>query len=236
MEPWTISNARLFLAENWAKVSSPIAFFGINKIYDFFNGALGRTQIEKILSSFESYSVMREEKNSQNRKYQGFSMPTHLYNLCECDSFSIEELADENDSAKHVLCVINVFSKHAYCALMWDRSAESGLTALQDIFSFAQNYPDALVSDKGGECSAHVIREYLKERGTKSIIASGLNKASSVESEYPVKRRKKREKQNNRIFYDCRISKNSSEADIYIPAGESNKTIYQHSSGHNVYI
>ena len=75
---------------------------------------------------------------------------------------------------------------------MWDRSAESGLTALQDIFSFAQNYPDALVSDKGGECSAHVIREYLKERGTKSIIASGLNKASSVESEYPVKRRKKK--------------------------------------------
>ena len=192
MTQWDNVSAKEFLAQNWANVTSPIAFMGINKIYDFFNGALGKTQIEKILSSFESYSVMREEKNSQNRKYQGFSMPTHLYNLCECDSFSIEELADENNSAKHVLCVINVFSKHAYCALMWDRSAESGLTALQDIFSFAQNYPDALVSDKGGECSARVIREYLKERGTKSIIASGLNKASSVESEYPTKERKRK--------------------------------------------
>ena len=192
MEPWTKVSAKLFLAESWAKVSSPIAFMGINKIYDFFNGALAKTQIEKILSSFESYSVMREEKNSQNRKYQGFSMPTHLFNLCECDSFSIEELADENDSAKHILCVINVFSKYAYCALMWDRSAESGLTALQDIFSFAQKYPDSLVSDKGGECSARVIREYLKERGTKSIIASGLNKASSVESEYPTKQKKRK--------------------------------------------
>ena len=184
MEAWNKMSAKKFLRENWAKVSSPIAFMGINKIYEYFNGALSKGQIEKVLSSFESYSVMREEKNSQNRKYQGFSMPTHLYNLCECDSFSIEELSAENDSAKHILCVINVFSKHAYCALMWDRSAESGLTALQDIFSFAQNYPDALVSDKGGECSARVIREYLKNRGTKSIIAAGLNKASSVESMY----------------------------------------------------
>ena len=193
MEPWDKIRAKTFLEENWAKVTSPIAFMGINKVYDFFNGVLGKGQIEKVLSSFESYSVMREEKNSQNRKYQGFSMPTHLYNLCECDSFSIEELSDENDSAKHILCVINVFSKHAYCALMWDRSAESGLTALQDIFSFAQNYPDALVSDKGGECSARVIKEYLKDRGTSSIIAGGLNKASSVESGYQTNKTKKSE-------------------------------------------
>ena len=192
MELWDKISAKAFLQNNWTSVSSPIAFMGINKIYDFFNGVLGKGQIEQTLSSFESYSIMREEKNSQNRKYEGFSMPTHLYNLFECDSFSIEELANENDSAKHILCVINVFSKHAYCALMWDRSAESGLTALQDIFSFACKYPDALVSDKGGECSARVIREYLKERGTKSIIASGLNKASSVESGYPIKNRNRK--------------------------------------------
>ena len=128
--------------------------------------------------------------------------------------------------------VINVFSKHAYCALMWDRSAESGLTALQDIFSFAQNYPDALVSDKGGECSARVIREYLKIRGTKSIIASGLNKASSVESGYLTIRTS----QSRFNFFLSRIPKNSSEADIHIPPRESNKTFCTHSSGHNVCV
>ena len=228
-------SAKKFLRENRAKVSSPIAFMGINKIYEYFNGALSKGQIEKVLSSFESYSVMREEKNSQNRKYQGFSMPTHLYNLCECDSFSIEELSAENDSAKHILCVINVFSKHAYCALMWDRSAESGLTALQDIFSFAQNYPDALVSDKGGECSARVIREYLKNRGTKSIIAAGLNKASSVESMY-IKIKRILYMGFYFFFFFSRIPKNSPEADIYVSSRESNKTFCSHSPGHNVCI
>ena len=50
MTQWDNVSAKEFLAQNWANVTSPIAFMGINKIYDFFNGALGKTQIEKILS------------------------------------------------------------------------------------------------------------------------------------------------------------------------------------------
>ena len=42
-------------------------------------------------------------------------------------------------------------------------------------------YPDALVSDKGGECSARIIKDHLMTQNCVSIISQGLNKASHVE-------------------------------------------------------
>ena len=179
---WDTQTAKRHLKTNWSKPSSIIAFQGINKIYDFYEGVLSRIIIEKILSSFESYSLMREQKNGKNRRLEGFNMSTHLHNLYESDSFSIEELKDDNDNAKHILCVLNTFSKKAFCVLMWDRSAASGLRAIKNIFSLAGTYPDSLISDKGGETSATVIRDHLLSRGTHSFIATGLNKAASVES------------------------------------------------------
>ena len=108
---WTVEKAANFLAEQWDNPNSPIAYAGIGKIYSFFGRALSKVKIEKILSGFESYSIMREEHGSKNRKYQGFSLPTHLWNCCESDSFSVEELADVNDGVKHILCVLTRFQK-----------------------------------------------------------------------------------------------------------------------------
>ena len=175
---WTQATAGEHLRANWTNVKSVIAFLGIGKLWTFYEGALSRAQIENILSSFESYSVMREESHPKNRKYQGFSMPTHLWNVCESDSFSVEELSGSNQGVKHILCVLNTFSKMAFVYPMMDRSGQSGLDAVKDIFTFANVYPDALVSDAGGETSCKLIVDFLHKKGTKTIIAQGSNKVS----------------------------------------------------------
>ena len=177
---WTAEKAANFLAGHWDNPNSPIAYAGIGKIYTFFERALSKEKIEKILSGFESYSVMREEHGSKNRKYQGFSQPTHLWNCCESDSFSVEELAEANDGVKHILCVINTFSKRAYVYPLLDRSGRSGLEAIKNIFSFAGTWPDAIVSDAGGETSCGEIVRYLKTQNVESIIARGINKVISL--------------------------------------------------------
>ena len=183
---WTAEKAANFLAGHWDNPNSPIAYAGIGKIYTFFGRALSKVKIEKILSGFESYSVMREEHGSKNRKYQGFSLPTHLWNCCESDSFSVEELSDVNDGVKHILCVLNTFSKRAYVYPMLDRSGRSGLEAIKNIFSFAGAWPDAIVSDAGGETSCGEIVRYLKKKNVESIIARGINKVISLYKVRPL--------------------------------------------------
>ena len=173
---WTKKTASKHLRDNWSNVKSQVGFLGINKLWGYYKGVLSKASIEKILSSFEAWSIMREEPTPKNRKYEGFSMPTHLWNVCESDSFSVEELCQDNDNVKHILCVLNTFSKKAYVYPLMDRSGKSGLAAIKDIFTFAKSYPDTIVSDAGGETSCKLIVDFLHKKGTKSIIARGLNK------------------------------------------------------------
>lgn len=173
---WTKEAASKHLQDNWSNVKSDIAFLGINKIWGYYKGALSKAGIEKILSRFEAWSIMREESRPKNRKYEGYSMPCHLWNVCESDSFSVEELAQENGGVKHILCVLNTFSKKAFVYPMLDRSGKSGLAAVKDIFTFAGIYPDTIVSDAGGETSCKLIVDFLLKKGTQSVIARGLNK------------------------------------------------------------
>lgn len=177
---WTKVTASQHLRDNWSNVKSEIAFLGINKIWGYYNGVLGRAIIEKILSSFEAWSIMREEARPKNRSLEGYSMPCHLWNVVESDSFSVEELALANDGIKHILCVLNTFSKKAFVYPMKDRSGKSGLEAVKDIFAFAGTYPDTIVSDAGGETSCKLIVDFLRKKGTKSVIARGMNKVSIV--------------------------------------------------------
>ena len=173
---WTVQSAKKDLLKNWTDPLSLVAFQGSAKLYKYYDGKLTHSQIQKILSSFESYSVMRHEHSSKNRTYQGYNFPISLWNVCEVDSFSIQELSAENHGIQHLMCVVNTFSRMAWVGAMKDRSSQSGLNVLMDIFSIAGKYPDALLSDKGGECSAAVIKEHLKKNGCKSVITQGLNK------------------------------------------------------------
>ena len=145
---WTSKGAKSDLLKNWNNPLSAIAFQGISKLYKYYGGKLKHSQIQKILSQFESYSIMRQEHSSKNTKYQGFNFPTHIWNICEVDSFSVQELADDNMGVQHVMCVVNNFSKKAFVAVMQDRSSRAGLEAISSIFSLAGFYPDALISDK----------------------------------------------------------------------------------------
>ena len=145
---WTSKAAQSDLLKNWANPLSPIAFQGCSKLFKYYGGRLKHSQIQKILSQFESFSIMRQEHSSKNTKYQGFNFPTHIWNLCEVDSFSVQELAEDNMGIQHLMCIVNNFSKMAFVAVMRDRSSRAGLEAISSIFSLVGVYPDALISDK----------------------------------------------------------------------------------------
>ena len=135
------------IRNNWNNPLSTISFLSAAKLYDHFNGVLKRKQIEKILSGFESYSLQKEEK-STGSIFEGFSLPTHIDNIIEIDSFQINELSASNLDVAHILCGINTFSKRLYAVPLINRDAKSGLEAIKQIFRLSKTLPDFIVSDQ----------------------------------------------------------------------------------------
>ena len=64
MGEFTSESAILHLKEQWDDVASPIAFSGIGKLVDFYEGLLSRNQIKNELSKFESYLLMSKTHQS----------------------------------------------------------------------------------------------------------------------------------------------------------------------------
>ena len=168
------------IRDNWNNPHSSISFLSAGKLYDRFSGILKKKEIEKILSTFESYSLQKEERRS-GHVFDGFSLPTHLDNIIEIDSFQINELSNANMDVAHIFCALNTFSKRLYAVPLIRRDAQSGLEALKEIFRLSKTLPDFVVSDQGGECSAKLIQDYLISRGVTPIIVTGRHKAASVE-------------------------------------------------------
>lgn len=135
------------IRKNWNNPLSTISFLSSAKLYEHFKGVLKRKQIEKILSSFESYSLQKEERSTGNI-FQGYSLPTHIDNIIEIDSFQINELSRSNLGVAHILCGINTFSKRLYAVPMLNRDGKSGLEAIKQIFRLSKTLPDFIVSDQ----------------------------------------------------------------------------------------
>ena len=141
------AESRKHLRDNWDNPASEICFLGIDKLFHHYNGLISRNEIERILSSFESFTLQRQERKP-NGRFDGFSMPRHIDNIIEVDSFDVTEISEDNMGACHILCGINTFSKRLFAIPMLKRDGKSGLSAIKEIFRRARSLPDYLVSDQ----------------------------------------------------------------------------------------
>ena len=141
------AECRKHLRDNWDKPTSEISFLGIEKLFHHYNGLISRSEIERILSTFESFTLQRQERRPKGR-FDGFSMPRHIDNIIEVDSFDVTEMSEENMGTCHILCGINTFSKRLFAIPMVKRDGKSGLLAIKEIFRRARSLPDYLVSDQ----------------------------------------------------------------------------------------
>ena len=60
-------DAKSDLTSNYKNPSHPLAFMGIDKIYRYYNGILGKREIKQFLASVEAYSLMKQEKVNPQR-------------------------------------------------------------------------------------------------------------------------------------------------------------------------
>lgn len=172
--------AKDYLKKNWASNLSDISYIGIQRLYKYFNGILSLSEIEDTLSRLETYSLM---KSRRPNKRLGMFFSFHKFEVVQIDSFQLpQDLIEHNNGFRHVLSLVDIFTKKAFCQPLRDRTSKGGLEALKIMFYGAGQYPDILQSDAGGECSSREIQEYLKTIGCKAIVLRGEHKGSIVEA------------------------------------------------------
>lgn len=172
-----IQDAMTDLKENYRKPGHPIAFSGINKVYDFYRGLLTKNQIRNILSGIESYTLHREyHKNIRNTTHAYFKRYQFQMDLVE-----IQELSKYNDGIRYLLNVIDIFTRFAFVRPLLDKKAPTVLKAFKSILAEAKNKPLILVMDKGAEFSNKLFENFCLENNIKLINPQASTHAAFIE-------------------------------------------------------
>ncbi len=135
------------LNENYSNPAHPIAFSGINNIYKYYKGLIKPKEIEKILTSFDTYTLRRQYKTlKRNPNYSHFKRYQFQIDLIDIQGYS-----KWNDNFKYILSAIDTFTRKAWVRPCKDKTSDEVLNAFKSILSEAKKLPVTLVSDRGKE-------------------------------------------------------------------------------------
>lgn len=135
------------LKENYRVPGHPVAFSGIQAVYDFYRGKLRKEKIKGILSEIESYTLHREYHNqARNPSYTHFKR--HSWQM---DLVDVQALEPYNDGIRYIMTVIDTFTKYAFCRLLKDKTGDLVLSNFKSVLDEAKSKPVNLVIDGGAE-------------------------------------------------------------------------------------
>jgi len=106
---------------------------------------------------------------------------THIDETWAMDLASMESFATENDGYKFILCVIDVFSKYAFCVPLKNKSATTVLDAVKKIISESERSPENFWVDRGTEWYNKSFQDYIKSQDMKMYSTHGESKAVVAE-------------------------------------------------------
>jgi len=152
-----------YLKENYRTPGHPIAFSGIQNVYNYFKGRLKLSQIKNALSEIESYTLQREfHSGKRNPSYSH-----HIRNRWEVDLIDVQALAQFNDGIKYLLSCIDTWSRFAWVRSLRSKHAKTVLEAFKSIIDEAVTKPLNLSSDRGTEWFNIDFKNYC--------LANGIN-------------------------------------------------------------
>lgn len=135
------------LKENYTKPGHPIAYSGIQQIYNYYKRKYPISKIKEFLSSNESYTLHREfHKQKRNISFTNFKRYQFQMDLVE-----VQHLAKYNDNVRYLLNVIDTFTRYAFVRPLTDKKAINVLNEFKSILAEANQKPYMIVMDRGTE-------------------------------------------------------------------------------------
>lgn len=165
------------LKENYVTPGHPIAFSGIQNVYNFYKKKIGIKKIKEILSGIDTYTLTKEYHNQvRNPSYSHF--PRYRF---EMDIIDFQEHAPYNDGKRYILTVVDTFTRYAFCRILQDKTAENVFKEFQSILTEAVKKPLMLGVDRGMEFRNKKFLDFCKKHNIKIIHPSTSGHAPYVE-------------------------------------------------------
>ena len=199
------------LKKNYGNINHPVAFSGISKIYDLFQGILSYEDISKFLSTVDTYSIYREtKKNKRNPFYLNnrrqrieidlIEMHGVFSTINENSETEIENqeksvikkikgvtqsgrlISDYNDNVKYILTCIDCWSKFSWVEPLVTKKTNEVLQAFKSVMGRMGKLPiKVLCSDRGKEFMNKSFQKYLKDQGIEFRNPQNLEHAPHIE-------------------------------------------------------
>ena len=174
---FSVSSAKKHLEKNWDNVDCHIAFLGPEKLHKFYK-VLSYSKICEILSSFESYSLMRL---GRKQKEKNPTLALHVRDVFQIDLVHVTELAALNNGVNYLFCCIDIFSKRAWVIPEVAATGQGSIESLKIILNSINIAPRSIIADAGPEFDNKKFKAYLNKMGIKLIFTESENKASTCE-------------------------------------------------------
>ena len=137
---------------------------GINKINS--NSSILADELHKlIIKKFEKRKVYSQFKD----------------NIWRVDLVDMQPLSRKNKGIKYLLCVIDLYSKHAFVIPLKDKKGISILNAFDKIIKQYNREPNRIRVDQGGEFYNNIFKKWLSDNDI--FMYSTYNEGKSVVSE-----------------------------------------------------
>lgn len=173
----TVQDCENHLKENYRVPGNPIAFSGIQTIYDYYRGKLQRSRIKVILSEIESYTLHREYHNqTRNPSYTHFKR--HSWQM---DLVDVQALEPFNKGVRYIMTVIDTFTKFSFCRLLKDKTGELVLSNFKSVLEEAKGKPLNLVIDGGAEFRNRIFSSFCSDQNITLINPDSSTHGAYIE-------------------------------------------------------
>jgi hypothetical protein len=130
--------------------------------------------------NFSQYS--KELHKPVIRKFQRrVVIANYRDNIWGADIVDFSDYEQFNYGYKYILCVIDVFSKFAWCVPLQDKSSQTVLKAFKEIIRTSKRKPEHLWVDEGTEFYNKLFEAFLKSQDISMYSTYGEHKSVIVE-------------------------------------------------------
>jgi len=148
-----------YLKTNYVNPGHPIAYSGINNVYNYFNGKLTIDEIRSVLYGVESYTLHREfHDETRNPSYSHFKR----YRF-EMDLVDVRNLSQYNDGINYLLTCIDTHTRYAFVRLLPSKHGNIVLDAFRSILEEALEKPKILLVDRGAEFRSADFQAFCRD-------------------------------------------------------------------------
>lgn len=165
------------LKENYIKPGHPIAFAGIQQIYNFYRKRIPIKKIQSILSGIESYTLHREfHKQLRNTSFTHFKRYQFQIDLVE-----VQQFAKFNNNVRYLLNVIDTFTRYAFVRPLTDKKATTVLNEFKSILAEAGKLPFMIVMDRGTEFNNYLFKKFCQDNNIRFVTPKANIHAAFIE-------------------------------------------------------